>query len=75
MGGESGVSRSKLLRLEWVGDESCSAAQGTTSNPLQWDMMEDNVRKRMYMFNWVTLQQKLTEHYKSTKGKTSETNR
>jgi len=46
---------------------SCSIALGTISGHLCWSMMEDNVRKRMYicMCDWVTLlySRKLTEHY------------
>jgi len=47
---------------------SCCIALGTISSPLEWSMMEDNVRKRMYicMSDWVTLlySRKLTEHCK-----------
>ena len=38
---------------------SCCIAQGTISSHLGWNMMEDNVRKRiyiyLYMYDWVTL--------------------
>ena len=36
---------------------SCCRAKGTISSHLWWDMIEDNVRKRIYvyMYNWVTL--------------------
>ena len=35
----------------------CCIAQGTIPDHLWWNLMEDNVKKRMciYMFNWVTL--------------------
>ena len=48
---------------------SCCIAQGTMSNHLQWNMMEDNVKKRMYVNIWLghfAVQQKLTEHCEST---------
>ena len=49
---------------------SCCIAQGTTSDHLRWNIMEDNVRKRMYiyMYEWghFAVQQNLTEHCKST---------
>ena len=48
---------------------SCCIAQGTVSNHLWWNMMEDNVRKRKYTYIHIYLlpghfavQQKLTEH-------------
>ena len=47
---------------------SCCIAQGTISSHLRWSMMEDNVKKRMYIYicvcDWVTLlySRKLTEH-------------
>ena len=36
---------------------SCCTAQGTISSHLGWNMMEENVRKRMYvyMYDWVAL--------------------
>ena len=49
---------------------SCCVALGAITSHLQWSMMEDNVRKRMYMCvcDWVTLpySRKLTEHCKPT---------
>ena len=50
----------------------CSIAQGTIPSHLRQKMMEDNVKKRMYMDVWLghfALQQKLTEHCTSTKIK------
>ena len=44
-------------------------AQETISNHLWWNMLEDNVRKRMYIYAWLGhfgVQQKSTEHCKST---------
>ena len=50
--------------------KSCCTELGTVSSHLLWSMMEDNVRKRMYisLSDWVTLlySRKLTEHYKPT---------
>ena len=47
---------------------SCCVAQGAITSHLWWNMMEDNVRKRMYicMCDWVTFlcSRKLTEHCK-----------
>ena len=44
MGWEFGLSRCKLLHLEWISNGICFIAQGTISTHL-WNMMEDNVRK------------------------------
>ena len=55
------ISTWKLLHLEWISKRSCCIAQGPLSNHLWWNMMEDNVRKRMCIYihththNWVTL--------------------
>ena len=43
---EFAVSRYKLLHLEWVSNEILLCNR-TISNCLWWNMMEDNVRKRM----------------------------
>ena len=51
---ESGVNRCKLLHLEWVSNEILLYSTGTISSHLQWNMMEDNVRKRMYVYVCVT---------------------
>ena len=48
---------------------SCCIAQGTICNHLWWNMMKDNVRKRMCIYVWLghfVVQKKLTEHCKST---------
>ena len=49
---------------------SCCIAQGTLSSRLRWNMMEDKVRKRMYIYvcDWGFLlySRKLTEHCKPT---------
>ena len=45
--------------------QSCYMAQRTISSHLRWNMMEDNVRKRMYIcvqLGHFAVQQKLTEH-------------
>ena len=51
MGWKAGVSRCKLLHLEWISNEIfyCTA-QGTLSNLLGEIMMEDNMRKGMYVY-------------------------
>ena len=43
-------------------------AQGTISSHLWWSIMQDNMRKIMYMYDWVNLpySRKLTKHCKST---------
>jgi len=67
---EFGVSRCKLLPLEWISNEILLYSTG---NYIQSLMMEhDNVRKkRMYtcMCDWVTLlyNRKLTEHCEPAK--------
>ena len=33
---------------------SCCKAQETISSHLRWNMMEDNVRKRMYVYIYMT---------------------
>ena len=51
---EFGVNRCKLLHLEWMGSE---VLLYTTGNCIQSLVMEDNMRKRMYvyMYEWITL--------------------
>ena len=46
-------SKCRLLHLEWISNEVLCTAQGTVSSRL----MEDNVRKGMYMYicDWITL--------------------
>ena len=41
---EFGVSRCKLLHLEWISNKSYYTAQGTRSNLLGENMMEDSMR-------------------------------
>ena len=57
----------QLLPLEWIRNEILLYSTGNSIYSL---MMEDNVRKRMYMCmcDWVTLLygRKLTEHCKPT---------
>ena len=50
MDGEFGVSRCKLLHLEWISNQVHGIAQGTLSILLGWNTMEDSVRKRMYRY-------------------------
>ena len=50
---------------------SCSVAQGTLSSHLRWNVIEDNVRKRMYIYVCVCVTGSLcctveTEHCKPT---------
>ena len=45
MNWELGISTCKLLHLEWI--MSCCIVQRTICSHLRWNMMEDNVRKRM----------------------------
>ena len=47
---EFGVGRCKLLHLEWMNIGSYSIAQETISNLLGQNMMENNMRKRMYIY-------------------------
>ena len=41
---EYGVSRCKLLHLEWI------SKQETLSSLYWWNMMDDNMKKRMYLY-------------------------
>ena len=45
--------------------KSCSIAQGPTPNHLRWNMVEDVMRKGMWLGHFA-VQQKLTEHCTST---------
>ena len=47
---EFGVSRCKLLHLEWISNDVPLCGTGTISNHLLWIVMEDNMRKRMYRY-------------------------
>ena len=62
---EFGVNRCRLLPLEWISNEMLLCSTGNYTH-LGWSMIEDNVRKRMYMCmcDWVTLlySRKLSEH-------------
>ena len=64
---ESVINRCTLLPLEWISNQ---ILLGTISSHLRWSMIEDNVRKRMYicMYDWVTwlYSRKLTENSKPT---------
>ena len=63
---ELGVSRCRLLPLEWISNETLLCSTGN----YVWSLMMecDNVRKKNYtcMYNWVTMlySRKLTAHYK-----------
>ena len=65
---EFGVSRCKLLHLEWMSNK---VLLYSIENYIQSLVMEHDGRyyekkESIYMYNWVTLQQKLKEHCKST---------
>ena len=48
---------------------SYCAEQETMSNLLDWNMMEDSIKKRMYIYVWLgqfAIQQKLKKHCKQT---------
>ena len=47
---ELGVSRCKLLHLEWISNEVLLYSTGTISNLLGQNMMEDSMRKRMSIY-------------------------
>ena len=49
MDGEFGVSRCKLLHLEWVSNEVLLYSTGNYMQSLV-NMMEDNTRKGMYIY-------------------------
>ena len=47
---EFGVSRCKLLHLEWISNEMLHIAQGTISNLLGQNMKKDSMRNEMYVY-------------------------
>ena len=63
------VAKEEGEGVEWIGNlglidanyciwnglamRSCSVALGTISSHLWWSVMEDNMRRRMYMYVWV----------------------
>ena len=53
------VSRCKLLQLEWINNEILLYGIGNSIQSLVIDMIEDNMRKRIYIYiymhDWVTL--------------------
>ena len=55
MAWEFGVNRCKLMHLEWISNRSYCIAQGTVFSHLCWSTMENNVRQRVCMCDWVTL--------------------
>ena len=65
---ESRVSRCKPLHLEWISNEILLYSTGNYIQSLVMERMEDNVRKRMYIYvelGHFAVQQKLAEHCKS----------
>ena len=53
---ESGVSRCKLLHLEWISNEVLLHSTGTMLDCFGQAMMEDNIKKEcIYMYDWVIL--------------------
>ena len=47
---ESGVNRCKLLPLEWISNAILLFSTGNSIQSLGWNRMEDNVRKRMFVY-------------------------
>ena len=47
--GRWGHSRSKLLHLEWTSNEVLLWSTGHYIQSLAWNMMEEGMRKRMYI--------------------------
>ena len=63
-----GVSRCKLLHLEWKSNEILLYSTGNHIQLLVIEHDEDNMRKRMHIYvklGHFAVQQKLTEHCKS----------
>ena len=57
--GSLGLIGANYCHWNWYAMRYCYIAQGTISSHLWWNMMEDNVRKRMsvcvcVIYNWVT---------------------
>ena len=50
---ESGISKCKLLHLKWMSNDILLYSKGTLSSHLWWNMIEDNVRKRMHIHIWL----------------------
>ena len=50
MNWEFGVGSCKLFHLEWISNEVLLYSQGTISSLLGKTVIEDNMRKRMYMY-------------------------
>ena len=50
---ELGVNRCKLLHLEWISNEILLYSTGNYILPLGWNMLENNVRKRIYIYVWL----------------------
>ena len=73
-GWEFGVSRCKLSHVEWISSEILLYNTGNhTSSHLWWNMRRIIWEKEcvcvcvcLCMYDWSAVQQKLTEHYKST---------
>ena len=53
MNWEFGVGSCKLFHLEWISNEVLLYSQGTISSLLGKTVIEDNMRKRMYMYVWL----------------------
>lgn len=71
MDGEFGVEVQTIpLRMGRQRGPACRTARGTMSSQLRYNMMEDDIRQRMYVYVWLgrsPVQSKLTEYCKSTK--------
>ena len=62
---EFGVSRCKLVYMEWINNRSYCIAQGTIFNIPWQTIMEKNMKKSIYMSHFA-VQQRLIQHCKST---------
>ena len=50
---ESGVNRCKQLHLEWISNEALLNSTGNYIFSLVMNMIEDNVRKRIYIYIYI----------------------
>ena len=47
---EFGVNKSKLLHVEWIDNEILLYSTGNYVQKLRWNMMKDNLRKRVCVY-------------------------